>query len=67
MAAAGNGEVYVSPEVLDRSRTLFETRALEPFMVKGKSEPVHALALGVEMGTREDSVRDELPFVGRDT
>src|SRR5262249_57378350 len=66
MAAASAGEVYASPSVLDRARTRFETTALEPFAVKGKSEPVHAFAVGAEIGARTDVVTDTLPFAGRD-
>jgi class 3 adenylate cyclase/tetratricopeptide (TPR) repeat protein len=65
MAAAPLGEVYVSPSVLERSRTMFATTALEPFSVKGKAAPVQAYALGSEVGDREATVRAELPFVGR--
>lgn len=66
MAAAPPGEVYASPTALDRSRTLFATTALEPFYVKGKSEPVQAYAVGTETGTRRDESRHVLPFMGRD-
>ena len=48
MAAASPGEIYASPSVLDRSLTLFETTALEPFHVKGKEQPVQAYAVGPE-------------------
>ena len=49
MAAAGPGELLASPSVLDRSGDPnSKARALEPFSVKGKSEPVHAFALGAE-------------------
>ena len=54
MAAAGPGELLASPSVLDRSAPN-QTRALEPFSVKGKSEPVHAFALGAETATRPES------------
>src|SRR5262249_32735604 len=66
MAAASASEVYASPSVLDRARTRFETTALEPFAVKGKSEPVHAFAVGVELGARTEVVTDSLPFSGRE-
>ena len=52
--------------MLDRSATQFETRALEPFSVKGKSEPVHVFALGAETATRPESRSGALPFRGRD-
>lgn len=66
MAAAPSGGVYVSPSVLDRSRTLFATQAIEPFRVKGKAEPVHAWSLGPASGSRPPEAGAELPFVGRD-
>jgi class 3 adenylate cyclase/tetratricopeptide (TPR) repeat protein len=66
MAAAQPGEVYATPHVLDSSRTLFQTAALEPFYVKGKSAPVHAYAVGPEAGTRPVDATTELPFTGRD-
>jgi class 3 adenylate cyclase/predicted ATPase len=65
MSAAPPGAIYASPAVLERSRTLFATTALEPFTVKGKAEPVQAYTLGPEVGAREATVRAELPFVGR--
>jgi class 3 adenylate cyclase/tetratricopeptide (TPR) repeat protein len=66
MAAAPAGSVYAAPSVLDRSRTLFATEALEPFYVKGKSEPVQAYAVGAETGSRTTPTHRELPFTGRD-
>jgi len=65
MAAASPGEVFVSPAVLDRSHTLFETTALEPFHVKGKEQAVAAFAVGPETGDRPTDRGGELPFVGR--
>ncbi len=66
MATAGAGELYATPEVLDRSRTLFATIALEPFFVRGKSMPVQAYSVGEEIGPRIPAMANELPFVGRD-
>ncbi|MFO7548816.1 MAG: adenylate/guanylate cyclase domain-containing protein, partial [Acidimicrobiia bacterium] len=66
MAAAPPGAVYAAPGVLDRSRTLFATEALEPFHVKGKAEPVQAYAVGAETGSRTTPTHRELPFTGRD-
>ena len=67
MAAAPPGAVYAAPSVLDRSRTLFDTTQLEPFHVKGKSEPVRAYAMGSEAGVREEEDHGILPFVGRES
>ena len=66
MAASSPGEIFASPTVLDRSLTLFETTALEPFYVKGKEQPVQAYAVGQETGSRPVDQRDGLPFAGRE-
>jgi class 3 adenylate cyclase/predicted ATPase len=66
MAAAPPGEIYATPGMLDRSRTLFVTAALEPFYVKGKSKPVQAYAVGEEAGTRTTDSHASLPFRGRE-
>lgn len=65
MAAAPAGAIYAAPGVLDRSRTIFETTALDPFSVKGKSEPVQAYRVGAEVGVRDERDKGILPFVGR--
>ncbi|MGZ8755870.1 MAG: adenylate/guanylate cyclase domain-containing protein, partial [Acidimicrobiia bacterium] len=65
MSTAPPGEIYATPVVLDGSRTLFSTIALEPFSVKGKAEPVQAFAVGEETGTRSARTREEIPFTGR--
>jgi class 3 adenylate cyclase/predicted ATPase len=65
MAAAKPGEVYATGAILDRSLSQFEAEALEPFHVKGKSEPVQAYRVGVATGTRTSSY-GTLPFRGRD-
>ena len=67
MSAAPYGEVYATSPVIDRSRTLFATDAVAPFMVKGKSKPVQAYSVRHEIGTRSSSTtRGETPFVGRE-
>jgi class 3 adenylate cyclase/tetratricopeptide (TPR) repeat protein len=65
MASAGPGEIYATRTVLDLSRTLFETCALEPFHVKGKVEAVQAYAVGARGEDRAEEVRTDLPFTGR--
>jgi class 3 adenylate cyclase/tetratricopeptide (TPR) repeat protein len=65
MAAAKPGEIYATGAVLDQSRTQFATEALEPFYVKGKSEPVQAYQVGQATGTKSETF-GELPFRGRD-
>jgi class 3 adenylate cyclase/tetratricopeptide (TPR) repeat protein len=66
MSAAPHGELYATAGVLDRSRPIFATRTLEPFSVKGKSQPVQAYAVDDETGTRE-TAHQEGPFIGRQT
>ncbi len=46
MARAGRGELYASAAVVGRSRVPFEGVELEPFLVKGKTEPVRAFRIG---------------------
>ncbi len=50
--------------MLSRSRTEFAVEPLEPFTVKGKSEPVQAYVLGAAAGRRVR--RGEAPLVGRE-
>jgi len=66
MAAAPEGAIYAAPAVLDQSRTLYATETLEPFHVKGKTEPVQAYAVGEETGDRSVEVGTNLPFIGRE-
>jgi class 3 adenylate cyclase/predicted ATPase len=65
MGKAAPGEILSTPEVLAACRTRFETTALEPFTVKGKSEPVRAHRVGGAVGTSADAPGNDLPFVGR--
>ena len=66
MAAAGPGQVLATPTVVERSRTLFDTTALPPFPVKGKSEPIQALAIGDLLRTPKGMAGNRLPLIGRD-
>jgi class 3 adenylate cyclase/tetratricopeptide (TPR) repeat protein len=65
MAAARPGEIYATATVLDQARTHFVTHTLEPFSVKGKSEPVQAFRVGAATGSKSDPF-GTLPFRGRD-
>ena len=65
MGKAAPGQLLATREVIDRSSTVFETEPLEPFMVKGKSRPVHASSVGLLAGSR-DAERGLAPLVGRD-
>jgi class 3 adenylate cyclase/predicted ATPase len=65
MAAAPAGQVYATASVLDHARTQFATKTLEPFSVKGKSEPVQAYRVDEATGSKADAY-GVLPFLGRD-
>ena len=69
MARAGEDEVWVSADAYARGGASFDAAELEPFQVKGKSEPVHAVVLG-ELGTEtpmtDTRAQDKLPFVDRE-
>jgi class 3 adenylate cyclase/tetratricopeptide (TPR) repeat protein len=70
MARAGEDEIYVSAEAFSRGGASFAADDLEPFMVKGKSEPVHAFVLGALAPTAPDEADrpsgTSLPFVDRE-
>ena len=71
MGRSEHGQVLATRAVLERTRNPFETEALTPFMVKGKSEPVEASAVldAKELGTRDGGGEDEdrdSSFLGRD-
>lgn len=68
MGKAPSGAVFATAAVLDRSRTMFATTALEPFMVKGKARPVQAWSVGPAAGVRAaHEEHADLPLVGRQT
>jgi class 3 adenylate cyclase/Tfp pilus assembly protein PilF len=64
-ARAEPGGLLVTGDVLDRTRTRYETR-VEPLLVKGKERPITAYHVGPATGLREDEASAELPLVGRD-
>ena len=69
MARATEDEILVSSEAYRRGGASFAADALEPFMVKGKSEPVQAYVLGALEAepTAADAERGGgLPFVDRE-
>ncbi len=59
------GHLYASPSALGVSRTGFETRPVDPFPAKGKSELVHVVDVGRPTGPKQTRT-DDLDFVGRD-
>jgi class 3 adenylate cyclase/tetratricopeptide (TPR) repeat protein len=64
-ARAEPGEILATGEVLERSRTRFET-APQPFLVKGKERAITAYSVGVVTGVAEEEQAQELPIVGRE-
>jgi len=46
MGKARPGQLLATAAVVDRCGRRFDVTALEPFMVKGKSQPVHAYSVG---------------------
>jgi class 3 adenylate cyclase/tetratricopeptide (TPR) repeat protein len=65
MARAEPSQLLATDGVLRRSRTGFETRALEPFTAKGKAEPVIAFEVGSAVAFQARGQDTETPFVGR--
>ena len=65
MAKAQAGQVLATEPVLDASRSRFRTQPLEPFLVKGKAEPVVAFSVFEPM-TVEDVTMTDGPLIGRD-
>ena len=67
MGRAAPGQVLATTAVLERARVPFATTPLEPFVVKGKSEPVAASILGpVERAARRLRAPEQTPLIGRD-
>ena len=54
MQKATPGQIVASKLILDQATTTFEVDDLEPFMVKGKSAPIHAAVLGEPVHADED-------------
>ena len=67
MAKAPWGEIYATGGVLERSQAKFQLGDVEPFMVKGKTQPVHASAVGAaRRRISADAVTARIPLIGRD-
>ncbi len=64
MAKAGDGQILSTAGALAHSTTEFEATPVEPFMVKGKRQPVEASLVGAAAGRRSGE-HDEIRFVGR--
>jgi class 3 adenylate cyclase/tetratricopeptide (TPR) repeat protein len=64
MGKSKPGQIWAIEAVVPHSRTQFELEALPPFMVKGKTQPITAYAVGQPVGRGSEDVR--LTLVGRD-
>jgi len=62
---AGEGEILATADVLDRSRTRFDSQAT-PLLVKGKERSITAYSVGAATGEKEEEPAVELPLVGRE-
>ena len=66
MAKAAPGQAITRQELVDRARTAFETNALEPFAVKGKSKLISAVVVGAPRERAASPEDWRLPLVGRE-
>jgi hypothetical protein len=65
MGKAAKGEILATQAIMRRSRATFDLEALEPFVVKGKAQPVQAYSVGSVTGIGSETVTSTL-FLGRD-
>jgi class 3 adenylate cyclase/tetratricopeptide (TPR) repeat protein len=65
MAKADARSIWTTPDLLQRSRTLFATTPVGALALKGKAAPVDAVAVGEVAGTRERESPKRLPLVDR--
>ena len=65
MGKAPMGGLLATQAVVDRLRDDFDLRPLEPFMVKGKSHPIHASEVGAVSGMARRRDAADLPLIGR--
>ena len=65
MAKADRGEIVASRPMIDWAGSNIEYEPLEPFMVKGKSIPIHAGRIGRVLGRRSDLDRVDSELCGR--
>jgi class 3 adenylate cyclase/tetratricopeptide (TPR) repeat protein len=65
MAKADARSIWTTPDILERSRTLFATTSVGALTLKGKAEPVEAVSVGEVTGARERESPKKLPLVDR--
>ncbi|HEX3051655.1 MAG TPA: adenylate/guanylate cyclase domain-containing protein [Aggregatilineaceae bacterium] len=67
MAKGEMGQILISKRIWERVSAHFETQALEPFQLKGKSKPVPAYVVTASTpSVWNRSATSDTPFVGRD-
>lgn len=66
MVRAGAGEVLATPDVLERTVTVFTAVAVAPFAAKGKAKPLEAAAVGAPTPLRRTRRTEHVGLVGRD-
>ena len=66
MGKAKPGQVLTTSDLLERSRSTFETVELEPLTLKGIAEPVTAFDVVGVSGSAVTEPQRRLPFVGRE-
>ena len=68
MGRAAPGQALATAAVLERARVRFATTPLEPFAVKGKSQPVEASIVGSieRLRDRRPRSRERTPLIGRE-
>jgi len=64
MGKAGDGQLLVTDATLDRVAAALDTEPVEPFLVKGKQQPIRA-HLVTTVGPARGTDGDATPFVGR--
>ena len=64
-ARAAKGEILATGDVLERSRTRYETTARQ-FLMKGKARPVTGHSVGAAAAEIVEEQKPPLPLVGRD-
>ena len=65
MAKADARSIWTTPDLLERSRTIFATQPVGALSLKGKTEPVDAVAVGEVIDARERRAPKKLPLVDR--
>jgi class 3 adenylate cyclase/tetratricopeptide (TPR) repeat protein len=70
MQKSAPGQLVASQAVLEMVPTRFELTPLEPFLVKGKTEPINASLVGAQLDDDTAEVAEaigdgQIPFVGR--